>query len=231
MVASNNPLLRAVMRAELSLQGVAPWSWAAQVSAFLRRIQVDAVLQAEGDQSVLVSSFEAAWERFYRASRERQCAGNPRAADVLNRQRVGYASWFRTAGLLSPALPLPGYLCLDAPLSRTLLTTFARFRLGVHTLAVCMARRRRVPYEDRVCPHCLTAGRGLHVQDEFHCLFQCVATQPVRQRVIFQALPTGFEVQDNESEAAAVDRSMRTLMRAPAVRVLVSYVVCCLDAS
>jgi hypothetical protein len=72
------------------------------------------------------------------------------------------------------------YLCAGTRLPAAWVESMARLRLSSHALRVELGRHARPPvaYQDRKCIRCTIGGT---VDDEYHLLLECGATEDVRR--------------------------------------------------
>ena len=137
-------------------------------------------------------------------SQRRELTRNPRLLDTKHRARATYLFWFRMPlrdDTLTPCLH--PYLCAGARMPAAWVESMARLRLSSHALRVELGRhaRPRVAFQDRKCTRC-TAGDS--VDDEYHLLLECGATEAVR-RTFADIIPVGGTQQER----------MHALMRGP----------------
>jgi hypothetical protein len=84
-----------------------------------------------------------------------------------------YCQWMST----DVDQPAP-YVNACSPINSLHTAALARFRLGVHHLAVSTGRWYHVQRDNRLCPRCA----GQHVEDEIHALFECFWYMDLRER-------------------------------------------------
>ncbi len=182
-VLSPNPLVQLAVRGEVALvSGGKKQSWLAKVHSALSTLpglRAEFVSREGRPQSVAVNAVEQAWCRRWDAQWA-DVIGEPRDEEVAGRSLVVYKSHFRRR-VAPSAFARPQYLSsTDVPWRAV--RALAQLRLGAHPLRSVLAARgpNPMPYSERVCQRCSAAWPGCGVDDEYHLLFECECTQPVR---------------------------------------------------
>ncbi len=186
---ADNRLLTAVLHSEWELGKLCPASWSAKLRHFLCEDIRCQALPSEGelvapDPRPCVDAFMLHIEQ-----QRRELTCDPRLPTTQHRARASYLYWFRMPlrdDTLTPCLH--PYLCAGARLPAAWVESMARLRLSSHALRVELGRHARPPveYQDRKCTRCTT---GDAVDDEYHLLLECGATEDVR-RAFADVVPT-----------------------------------------
>jgi sorting nexin-29 len=183
--APKNSLIDAVVRSELHLsrQAGCKQCWCAQLRLALREYGLE---QEDRNISMLskvgVQNCMNAWQANFLSDLS-TAVGDPRDANLQGKRKLcTYNAYFRLQHhhIVGNWWQLPFYLRAGLSLSRNEVKNMARFRLSSHNLLVERGRYTNLQWQDRQCTRCAAGGILDCVDDEVHAVFECIATEGLR---------------------------------------------------
>ena len=179
MVSVDNPLIKAVVRADVELSNSAQGCWVRQVrDASSEHGWSEVVNSLNSLAKVDVTPVMHKWKAWF-ATRLGAATGDPALAQCVKRRLCTYNRYFKKQALGS-WWQLPEHLTSGLKLHRDVVRSMTRFRVSSHSLGVETGRYNGTAFEQRICQRCEAQGRGEHVDTETHLVFDCVTSEALR---------------------------------------------------
>ena len=179
-------------------------NWAWSVFEGLRELgyamPVNRHHMARIDLEQVLALFDACEQRCWRG-----LAADPRTCPTDGAHLCKYANWF--AGHPHRRNPF-----VSLPLGLSTVRAVLQFRIGCHALPVVAQQHQGMARHDRLCQQCALGALG----DEQHMLFECPATQPVRQAFahLFAGRPADVRSFMWQPDTAGVAKCVLACLRA-----------------